>query len=354
MTHEKIMKTTHIGQIVVGDVIEIEAGKTIPGDALLLEGKDIEMDESAMTGESDKIKKEPYDKCMQIYDAVKKSGEPINEKLMKTVLSPVLLSGTQVFQGTGKYVVIVVGAISCEGKIMAMIQEDDDPQTPLQKKLAVVAEQIGKIGLYTAIATVVAMFIRYFIARGVNGGWDKADVGLCFGFFVVGLTVLVVAVPEGLPLAVTIALAYSVKKMYAEKNFVKTLMACETMGGANNICTDKTGTLTTNDMTVVQTWMGFKAVRIIFFFFIISYRLLWIKTRKSTWARYIPQQPKINCSEPSQSTCHSLADQPLIRPWKSSSNTRAGSTSPSKKRLCPIRIALPKKRSRLIVRCPRR
>lgn len=154
---------------------------------------------------------------------------------------------------------IAVGKLSSEGKLKETFEEVD-PTTPLQDKLVVIAKDIGKFGLYTAIASVLAMFISYFISRGVNGGWGVSDVGLCFSYIVLGITVLVVAVPEGLPLAVTISLAYSVLKMFQEKNFVKTLIACETMGEANNICTDKTGTLTKNQMEIVEVYFASQTV----------------------------------------------------------------------------------------------
>ena len=134
--------------------------------------------------------------------------------------------------------------------------EGEPEPTPLQQKLTALSEDIGKIGLIAAIATVIVMFISYFVMRIKDGGWEKNDIALCFSYIVVGITVLVVAIPEGLPLAVTIAMAYSVMKMYEENNFVKTLMACETMGEVNNVCTDKTGTLTKNEMTVLEVWLG--------------------------------------------------------------------------------------------------
>ena len=128
-------------------------------------------------------------------------------------------------KGIGTYLLLVVGEHSTEGKLRACVEEgDEDDKTPLQEKLEDVAGDIGKIGLYCAIATVLAMLISYFVARGTKNDWSTADVGLIFSYFVLGLTVLVVAIPEGLPLAVTVALAYSVMKMYEEQNFVKTLM----------------------------------------------------------------------------------------------------------------------------------
>ena len=118
---------------------------------------------------------------------------------------------------------IVVGKISFVGQLKESLEEESS-DTPLQEKLADVAEDIGKIGLWAASFTVLAMFVSYFISRGRDGGWSTADIGLCFSYIVLGITVIVVAIPEGLPLAVTISLAYSVMKMYQENNFVKTLM----------------------------------------------------------------------------------------------------------------------------------
>ena len=111
-----------------------------------------------------------------------------------------------------------------------------------------------------AALTVLVLFVRFFIETGMTGfDWDNKTgeyIAEWFRFLIVGITVVVVAVPEGLPLAVMISLAYSVRKMLLDQNFVKRLAACEIMGGANNICSDKTGTLTKNEMTVTTFWQG--------------------------------------------------------------------------------------------------
>lgn len=257
---EKRPKRVHIDDLVVGDLVRIETGKTIPADALLIEGKDIEMDEAAVTGESDTMKKMSYSECLQKMEQIR-ARHPEDLAKHTAVPSPVLLSGTKVFKGTGLYLILVVGKISFMGALKESM-EGDQEETPLQKKLTALSKDIGILGLIAAIATVIVMFISYFITRIRDGNWETADVGLCFSYLVLGITVLVVAIPEGLPLAVTIALAYSVMKMYQENNFVKTLMACETMGEVNNICTDKTGTLTKNQMTVLEVWVGEKAYNV--------------------------------------------------------------------------------------------
>lgn len=107
-----------------------------------------------------------------------------------------------------------------------------------------IAQDIGKFGLISAIIIVIALIIRFSIERGVNNDWENRHLGELLGYFIIGITVVVVAIPEGLPLAVTLSLAYSTKKMLMDNNLVRKMAACETMGGAAMICSDKTGTLT--------------------------------------------------------------------------------------------------------------
>jgi len=129
--------------------------------------------------------------------------------------------------------------------------------TPLQQKLETVAGDIGKFGLVSAILTLVVLIIRFLIDMGRNSTWGDGEEYLqLINFFIISVTVVVVAIPEGLPLAVTLSLAFSVKKMLKDKNLVRRLQATETMGGANNICSDKTGTLTQNKMTLTTIWNG--------------------------------------------------------------------------------------------------
>jgi Ca2+ transporting ATPase len=140
-------------------------------------------------------------------------------------------------------------------------------------KLEKIATDIGKLGMYCALLTIHVLFLRFFIERFVRRNMDlfgpeEVDMhgdrnGLIkqyfeewIRYFIIGVAIVVVAVPEGLPLAVMISLAYSVKRMLIDKNFVKRLSSCEIMGGANNICSDKTGTLTMNKMTVTNIWAG--------------------------------------------------------------------------------------------------
>ena len=189
-----------------------------------------------MTGQNKDIKKTPL---------IKGSNESC----------PFLISGTKVVEGTGKMMVLTVGKNTYENILKAKLQEPDD-KTPLQQKLAVLADQIGIMGMWAAGITLIALYIHLAIAT--FGGKYEFLSGDFFrkvvDYFIIAISIIVMAVPEGLPLAVTISLAYSVGKMKDENNLVRFLQACETMGGANNICSDKTGTLTKNLMQVTQFW----------------------------------------------------------------------------------------------------
>lgn len=144
-------------------------------------------------------------------------------------------------------------------------------------KLEEIGEDLGKLGMYCAIFTVHVLFLRFFIEKFVNRSMDlyggekhtknfdgdfREYLQEWLSYFIVGIAIIVVAVPEGLPLAVMITLAYSVRQMLKDQNFVKRLASCEIMGGANNICSDKTGTLTMNKMTVTNVNFGGRDVAI--------------------------------------------------------------------------------------------
>ena len=163
--------------------------------------------------------------------------------------------------------VAAVGKNSYYGKLKLKIQHSDD-QTPLQEKLTVLADQVGQVGMYSAAATFAAMLLHYIydcaMSEDLFGMLLSAQtIHEVIEYFIIAVSIVVVAVPEGLPLAVTIALAYSVGKMKEENNLVRYLQACETMGGANNICSDKTGTLTKNLMTVTNIFVEEQSTDII-------------------------------------------------------------------------------------------
>ena len=213
-----------------------------------------------MTGESDELKKESVEMCLQ--RQAEKNEELAYQKDPKKgahdLPSPVMLSGTTVATGEGWFLCIMVGKNSCVGKILDKLESKVET-TPLQEKLEAIGSDIGKLGMYAALLTVHVLYARYFIealdSREFNFSTEGGSyVEEWLSYLIVGITIIVVAVPEGLPLAVMISLAYSVRKMLIDKNFVKRLASCEIMGGANNICSDKTGTLTKNEMTVTNIW----------------------------------------------------------------------------------------------------
>ncbi|XP_053249149.1 plasma membrane calcium-transporting ATPase 4 isoform X4 [Podarcis raffonei] len=270
-----------VAEIVVGDIAQIKYGDLLPADGILIQGNDLKIDESSLTGESDQVKKS-LDK------------------------DPMLLSGTHVMEGSGRMMVSAVGINSQTGIIFTLLgagegeeekkvkkaktqdgvaleiqplksqegveneekEEKKKVKVPkkeksvLQGKLTRLAVQIGKAGLIMSAITVIILVLYFVIDTfGIQGRQWLADctpiyIQYFVKFFIIGVTVLVVAVPEGLPLAVTISLAYSVKKMMKDNNLVRHLDACETMGNATAICSDKTGTLTMNRMTVVQAYVG--------------------------------------------------------------------------------------------------
>jgi Ca2+ transporting ATPase len=158
--------------------------------------------------------------------------------------------------GRGKGIVLVVGPDSCVGKIQVLVAQDAEA-TPLQQKLETIARDIGKLGLIAASLTLLVLVIRFIIDRASQDNWNDGSKWVqLIEYFIVAVTVVVVAIPEGLPLAVTLSLAFSVKQMLRDNNLVRKLQATETMGGANAICSDKTGTLTQNKMTLTSLWNG--------------------------------------------------------------------------------------------------
>ena len=234
-----------VHKILVGDVVHIEAGDMIPVDGIFISGHNVTCDESSATGESDLLRKTPGD---IVYTAITN-----HESLHK--LDPFLISGGKVTEGLGTFLVTATGVNSCHGRTMLSLQED--PQTtPLQSKLNVLAEYIAKLGLGAGLILFIVTFIRFLIHRqAVNLNADQSGQAF-LQVFIVAVTIIVVAVPEGLPLAVTLALAFATTRMLKDNNLVRHLRACETMGNATTICSDKTGTLTQNKMSVVAGTFG--------------------------------------------------------------------------------------------------
>jgi len=263
---EGAVKNVHHDELNVGDIIMVQYGMAIPVDCLLLQSSQLLCDEAAMTGESDEIKKEPHGKCMRIKqekesDLNKTTVAKISRK--HDLPSSIMMSGTACSQGEGKMLCLMVGDDSCLGEIIKKLKVRPEV-TPLQHKLEEIATDIGLMGTYTALLTIHVLLIRFFIEGYISRSVDlfsTDDSLLIFvkqvvHYVIIGVAIIVVAVPEGLPLAVMISLAYSIERMLHENNDVKRLASCEIMGGADNICSDKTGTLTLNQMKVTNIYCG--------------------------------------------------------------------------------------------------
>ncbi|KAG9454755.1 hypothetical protein H6P81_007659 [Aristolochia fimbriata] len=221
-----------IYDLVVGDVVKLSIGDQVPADGLFISGYSLLIDESSLSGES----------------------EPVHIHEEK----PFLLSGTKVQDGSGKMLVTSVGMRTEWGRLMETLSEGGEDETPLQVKLNGVATIIGKIGLVFSIMTFVVLVIRLLVGKALHGEflkWSSQDALEILNYFAIAVTIIVVAVPEGLPLAVTLSLAFAMKQLMSDKALVRHLSACETMGSASCICTDKTGTLTINKMVVNKVWI---------------------------------------------------------------------------------------------------
>jgi Ca2+-transporting ATPase len=231
--------------VTAGDVLHLEPGDAIPADGVLISGHGIRCDESSATGESDQMKKtDGGEAWRQVMDgsASKK-------------LDPFIISGSKVLEGVGTYLVTSVGQNSSYGKILMSLQTESE-STPLQVKLGHLANWIGGLGSGAAGLLFFILLIRFIVNLSGNDASPAAKSQQFLDILIVAITVIVVAVPEGLPLAVTLALAFATVRMLKENNLVRVLRACETMGNATTICSDKTGTLTQNKMTVVAGALG--------------------------------------------------------------------------------------------------
>ena len=221
-TGESIEQTIHAADIVPGDIITLEAGDKIPADARVLTSINLEVDESMLTGES-----LPVQKITDAVDEEASLGDRFN----------ILFSGTIVTQGRGKALVFATGLDTEIGKIASMMQKSEKTITPLQK-------QTNNLGRFLAIFAV--LFSATVFLVGMLGGAEWQDM------FLFALASAISSIPEGLPAVMTITLAVGVNRMAKRNAIIRKLKAVDTLGAATVICTDKTGTLTTNQMTVQQ------------------------------------------------------------------------------------------------------
>jgi len=231
--------------VLVGDLVNLEPGDMIPVDGILVAGHGIKCDESSATGESDLLKKIPGDEAFRAIER--------HDNLKK--VDPFILSGAKVSEGVGTFLVTATGVHSSYGKTMMSLREDSEV-TPLQSKLNVLATYIAKLGGAAALLLFVVLFIEFLVRLRKSTDTPAGKAQNFLDILIVAITVIVVAVPEGLPLAVTLALAFATTRMLKDNNLVRLLRSCETMGNATTICSDKTGTLTQNKMTVVAGSLG--------------------------------------------------------------------------------------------------
>ena len=227
--------------VMVGDVMQLEPGDSIPADGIFISGHGIKCDESSATGESDALRKTSG---LEVWHQLCAGGTNVNK------LDPFIISGSKVLEGVGTFLVTSVGVNSSFGKIMMSLRVKTQP-TPLQVKLGSMANWIGGLGSLAAGILFLIQLFRFVAALDQNSGTPSEKAGQFLDILITAITIIVMAVPEGLPLAVTLALAFATTHMMKENNLVRVLRACETMGNATTICSDKTGTLTQNKMTVV-------------------------------------------------------------------------------------------------------
>ncbi|MBA2644803.1 MAG: calcium-translocating P-type ATPase, PMCA-type, partial [Solirubrobacterales bacterium] len=215
-------------ELVRGDVVEVNTGDIVPADARFVRGSDLLVNEAHITGEPDTWK------------------APGDE----------LFGSSRVLDGSGRAVVSGVGDATVFGKVRREIGERDKT-TPLQERLEDLAGKIGKFGTYAAVFTFVALVASGLLRDEVEQiGFNADTLEFLLEALTIAITIIVVAVPEGLPLAVTLSLAYTTRKMAQDKALVRELAACETMGAATIVCSDKTGTLTTGAMTLASADVG--------------------------------------------------------------------------------------------------
>ena len=230
--------------IVIGDVVLLEQGEEVPADGFLLEAVSLQINESSLTGEP------------LIYKFIEESF--FDQEA--TYPSNRVLRGTMVLDGHGAFVVDKIGDDTEIGRVAQLTNVDSEVTTPLKQQLTKLAKFIGKIGFAIAAAVFIIFTARdlyYFLQVESVDSWPQflkvAEIVL--KYFMISVTLLVVAVPEGLPMSVTLSLALNMKRMLRTNNLVRKMHACETMGAITTICTDKTGTLTQNKMTVASIYV---------------------------------------------------------------------------------------------------
>lgn len=218
--------------VVVGDVVLVEVGDEVPADGELIVGNDLQINESTLT------------------------GEPVTEKSLEgggdgAYPLNVILRSTMVMNGRGEFLVTAVGDATEIGKVAKKSTEQTSVETPLHMQLDKLAKMISKVGSVVSVAAFFIFLIHDILTNPAWGGKDYFYMAeIVLKYFMMAVTLIVMAVPEGLPMAITLSLALNMRRMLKSNNLVRKLHACETMGAVTVICTDKTGTLTQNKMQV--------------------------------------------------------------------------------------------------------
>lgn len=223
--------------VVVGDIVRLESGDEIPADGTLLDAVQLCVDESNFTGET------YANKYVDEADFDKDATYPSN----------FLLRGSTVIEGGGDMIVAGVGYATEEGRGVALASEGSDVKTPLNHQLDQLGGWMSRVSFIIAALIVVGRVLYFWLSGGFDGGVSWLGIlEFALSSVMIAVTLIVVAVPEGLPMSITVSLAMSMRRMLKENSLVRKLHACETMGATTVICTDKTGTLTKNRMTVME------------------------------------------------------------------------------------------------------
>ncbi|KAI8869032.1 calcium-translocating P-type ATPase [Ramicandelaber brevisporus] len=245
--------------VMVGDILLLEPGDILCADAVLISASNLRSDESSVTGETDPIRKRPLANLSSsnASNSLTIITSGLNHHQHHSEEDPFLISGSKILEGTGTCVVVAVGPNSFYGRTLLSLRVDS-PDTPLQLKLNILAEKIAKLGGAAALLMFISLIIKYFVQYAKETPRPPANevVSGVVQIVISTVTIVVVAVPEGLPLAVTLALSFATTRMIKDNCLVRVLASCETMGNATTICSDKTGTLTQNKMTVVAGTIG--------------------------------------------------------------------------------------------------
>ena len=220
--------------IVVGDIVVLNTGEEVPADGELLEAVQLSVDESTLTGEP---------MCPKTTD------ESLFDK-DATFASNHVMKGTKVMEGHGIMRVTAIGDATEQGKVFEAVQIDNSVRTPLDEQLDRLGKWVAKMSYVVGAGIIVGRILIYFFSSSYHGFELMPFIAYVLQTLMIAVTLIVVSVPEGLPMAVTLSLAYSMRRMLKTNNLVRKMHACETMGATTVICTDKTGTLTQNQMRV--------------------------------------------------------------------------------------------------------